>query len=592
VTRTLGTARSPRLSGLLLCVAAGLLGCPDDDDGPTPGPGDDSADDDDDSADDDDDSADDDDVVDPGPPDFPDVIDVLSFSVLTGPGVFHGTNTNTLSLCLTETDCFPMNVPDVDDFRVGELDVYHVEGIDLPRSVVDRVAIRSVGGTDRWTPTCLEIRFDGEPVHCAPIGVGFGNEGGEEVEYWEDPAGLHEDCTTCWESTRTHGPMIGAVTDHSVALHLRADATRQVAVWIGPAESGAAGASVGAYVYPSPRDDFTAEVLLGGLAPETTYVFWIEIEGRAVGAFHEVTTGPPPGAPGPFSLAFGSCSKGAEQPIFSSIAAEEPDLFLFIGDNHYANSDNLGALRWYYRRALELPERAALAATTPTLATWDDHDFTGNNTDGTEPGRDTALRAFGEYWANPSVGLDGTPGVFFSHTRGDVDLFVLDDRYHRGLNDSMLGSGQLQWLLDSLDASTATFKLIASGSQWTGEGSGDSWASFLTERDIVFDFIREQRIDGVVLLSGDVHRTELRLIDRSAAGSYSLPELVSSPLANSNSGCGSDGELLGCWNTGNYFITVEIDSTVADPTLVARVFDVAGVELESWTMLRSELEVP
>ncbi len=577
------------LRGLaLLALAAPAVGCPDDDDSGTPNDDDFAPVDDDDSAPGDDDDG----AEDPGPPDFPDTIDILSVSIRTGPGEFHGTDENSLSVCLSETDCFPLNVPDVDDFRVGEVDVYHFEGVGLPRASVDRVAIRSADGADRWTPTCIEVRFDGEPVHCGEIGVGFGNEGGGEVEYWEDPEGLHQDCTTCWESTITHGPMVGAVADDSVRLHLRTDATRRVAVWAGPADGGVAGARVAAWVYPSPRRDFTAEPVLSDLEPDTEYVYWFEVEGRPIGSFHEVTTAPPPGAPGQMDLAFGSCTRTDDEPIFAAVAEKDPDLFLFLGDNHYANSDDLGALRWYYRWGLEIPERAALAARTSTLATWDDHDFTGNNTDGTEPGRDTALRAFDEYWANPSAGTEGTPGVFFAHAWGDVDLFLVDDRYHRGLDDSMLGPGQLQWLKDALDASTATFKLVACGSQWTAEGSSDSWATFLPERDELFDFIRDRRIDGVVLLSGDVHRTELRLIDRTAAGSYSLPELVSSPLANSNSGCRTGDELLGCWNSGNYFITVSTDTTAPDPVIEARVFDEVGVELESWTLLLSELEVP
>jgi alkaline phosphatase D len=386
--------------------------------------------------------------------------------------------------------------------------------------------------------------------------------------------------------------MVGAVTDSSARLLLRTEATRRVAVWAGPADEGAAGASVAAYLYPSPRTDFTAEAVIEGLEPSTEYLYWLEIDGRTIGSFHQLTTAPAPGVAGLLDVAFGSCTRSDEQPIFAAVAAEEPDLFLFLGDNHYANSDDLGALRWYYRWGLERPARAALATTTSTLATWDDHDFVGNNTDGSAPGRDTALRAFQEYWANPSAGTGETPGVFFSHSWGDVDLFLVDDRYHRGLNGSMLGAGQLQWLKDSLDASTATFKLLACGSQWTAEGSGDSWATFLDERDELFDFIRDRRIDGVVLLSGDVHRSELRLIDRSAAGSYDLPELVSSPMANSNSSCRESDELRGCFNTGNYFIDLQIDTTAADPVLVARMLDEAGVELADWTILRSELEVP
>ena len=74
----------------------------------------------------------------PPPPDYPDVIDTLVVSIRTGDNEFDDTDNNTLALCLSASDCFPLNVVDVDDFRLGEIDVYHFEGINLPRSEVAR----------------------------------------------------------------------------------------------------------------------------------------------------------------------------------------------------------------------------------------------------------------------------------------------------------------------------------------------------------------------------------------------------------------------------------------------------------------------
>jgi len=112
---------------------------------------------------------------DPGLPSFPDTIETVSISVRTGDEEYDGTDDNTLSLCLSETTCFPLNMADVDDFRLGETDVYHFEGLWLPRSSVDRVELRSSSGADRWTPSCIDLRFDGEPVHCSQLqGLHFG----------------------------------------------------------------------------------------------------------------------------------------------------------------------------------------------------------------------------------------------------------------------------------------------------------------------------------------------------------------------------------------------------------------------------------
>jgi hypothetical protein len=158
----------------------------------------------------------------PPPPRFPDVIDHLSFAVLTGSGTNDGTDANMLSLCLTETDCFAMNVADVNDFRVGEMDVYHFDGVGLARADVDRVELRSESGTDAWRPACVEVRFDGEPVHCSdgPYPV-FGNGAASEVASYVDPEGLHEGCVTCYPATLTHGPLVGATTPTSTRVLVR-----------------------------------------------------------------------------------------------------------------------------------------------------------------------------------------------------------------------------------------------------------------------------------------------------------------------------------------------------------------------------------
>ena len=60
---------------------------------------------------------------------------------------------------------------------------------------------------------------------------------------------------------------------------------------------------------------------------------------------------------------------------------------------------------------------------------------------------------------------------------------------------------------------------------------GDSWAAYLHERNEIFDFIRDRKIEGVVCISGDSHMGELNCIPRSEVGGYDIYDLCSSPLA-------------------------------------------------------------
>lgn len=530
-------------------------------------------------------------VPDPGSPAFPGTIGTLSVSIRTGDGMNAGTDANQISLCLSASDCWTLNVRDVNDFRVGEMDVYHFEGVGLPRASVDRVELRSMNGTDAWQPACMEIRFDGEPVYCRDeLGITMGNGSPTEIESYRDPEGLAQQCRTCWPTSVTHGPMLGAMEPDEARVWVRTDATRPVTLRVSETARAADGPTV-AWAYPSPLQDFAAVLHARGLAPSRTYTFQVEVDGEAVdGAAGSFTTAPAAGTPGTLRFAFGSCSRLDAQPIFGPIAALDPQLFFFVGDNHYGNTNDRDSLRWFYRWGLERPLRAALVASTPTLATWDDHDYVGNNTDGAAPGKAAALRVFAEYWAHRSVGTDAVPGVFHRYSWGDVDFFFVDDRYHRGEDASILGNAQTAWLADALAESSAVFKVVACGSQWTLTGSSDSWAAFPAARDALLRQLADRGVEGIVLLSGDIHRSELRLLPGPGA-MYDVPELTSSPLANTTSSCSPDSELRDCYDDGPSFLSVDIDTTVADPTLTAVMRDATGGARATWTIRRSSLDL-
>lgn len=553
--------------------------------------------------------------VDPGPPNFPDVIDRLTITVRTGTGTNDGTDDNSLEVCLADAACIPIEVAGADDFENGDFGVYHFDGVGLPRADVERIEIRSTNGPDAWRPSCMEIQFDGEPVYCEEnIDVWIGTDPDDNAS-WVDPAGLHSGCTTCYPSALSHGPMLGAASPESARVWLRTDATRRVRLSLFDQES-AGGERVVGYAYPLPQNDYTTVFDVGGLDPDQSYEYAVDVEGaeRVTGSLR---TAPQPGAAEKLRIAVASCAQQAPRPdkgladgrpLFTEVLARDPDLFLWVGDNIYPDfiqsAPDLATFRYHYRRAISFPEQLAVAATVPTIATWDDHDYAGNNTDTSAPNKQHGLRAFQEYWANATYGTPETPGVFHSLGWGSVDVFMLDVRYHRspdpkGTFDetgTVLGSGQTAWLEQALLASQATFKLIVSGTLFSYTGTSnqsESWAEYPNARDELFDFIRDQKIGGVVLVSGDIHRSTFRKILRQPAGGYDLPEVVSSPLHNTSGTCSdpfSDAEQIACVDGRELFMTLDVDPTLADPTLAATLIDIAGTEHASWTISRSELE--
>src|SRR5690606_6331111 len=99
---------------------------------------------------------------------------------------------------------------------------------------------------------------------------------------------------------------------------------------------------------------------------------------------------------------------------------------------------------------------------------------------------------------------------------------------------SMLGARQKRWLKAALSASKAPFKVLVSGGGWStaeNEKGGDSWGTYLTERNEIFDYIRDHDIGGVFCISGDSHMGELNCIPRSTVGGYDIYDMCSSPLA-------------------------------------------------------------
>lgn len=529
------------------------------------------------------------DAEDPGRPLVAEELTHIGVSLRTGTGSFDSTNSNKLSFCLSDDDCWRLNLTDVDDFRKGEIDHYSFEPSGLSREDIQTVELKSEDGNDAWGPDCLSVSLNGEQVYCQD-GLDFlMGDDDDELESWSGPDGLVENCRSCWRDVLTHGPIQGAPRSDGADIWIRTDSTRSARLVL--QELGTEGSWVADWNYARPENDFTLVLKAEGLLPNRDYTYTIELEDGEIAGPFSLRTASPPDLPGQFKVAFGSCSKLSAQPVFDALQESDLDLFLFAGDNHYGNTSDRDSLRWFYQWAHGLQYRQAFMAQTNILSTWDDHDFTGNNTDGFSEGKTTALDAFRNYWPNPSNGTDTTDGTFFSSRLGDLEFFMLDDRFHRGIDGIMLGVGQTEWLKEALVESKATFKLLVSGSQWTANGSSDSWTSFLEDRDALFEFIAQNRISGVVLLSGDIHRSSFRRL-ATVGGGYAFPELTSSPLSNTTTTCKTDDEVVACYSARPSYIQLDFDTTLKDPALVASLRDDTGTVREEWTILLSELATP
>lgn len=343
------------------------------------------------------------------------------------------------------------------------------------------------------------------------------------------------------------GPMLGAVTSDAILIWTRASDELPVQLAYST-DATMADARMTAPVRATRANKFVAKIPVTGLEPNTTYYYRVYVGGEHDRYLKE---GPPltfrtaPGDDfrGRFTVAFGSCARlqnDPVQPIWDVVREWQPDLFFWLGDNVYGDTNAPEILFEELMRQRDVVKLQPIIRQVPQLAIWDDHDFGLNNHDGSNPQKVANLRMFTLAHGNPSYGLPDTPGLFFRWSYGGVDFIFLDGRYHRDRNDkpdgpnkTQLGASQLSWLKQKLKDSDAPFKVLISGGVFANAKgpTGDSWSAFLHERNTIFDFIRDEGIGGVVLLSGDTHTGELNCIPWSEHGGYDLYEFTASPLA-------------------------------------------------------------
>ncbi|MCK5538145.1 MAG: alkaline phosphatase family protein [Bacteroidales bacterium] len=232
---------------------------------------------------------------------------------------------------------------------------------------------------------------------------------------------------------------------------------------------------------------------------------------------------------------------GSKYEIFPQIAKQQPDAMIWLGDNIYLRGDEWNSntgIAHRYTHTRSLPELQSLLASTANYAIWDDHDAGPNDCDGSFWNIDATLDYFELFWANPSVGVKNIKGAVSYFNWGDVDFFLLDNRYHREPNrlkkegKTMLGEKQLNWLKESLSYSSATFKVIVIGGQVLNTAKNyETYANygFDKERQEILDFIINQEIRGVFFLSGDRHFTEFSMLSEN---NISIYDLTVSPLTS------------------------------------------------------------
>jgi len=397
------------------------------------------------------------------------------------------------------------------------------------------------------------------------------------------------------------GPMLGSITSSSADIWLRTPKACSVQAICLDAESGAV-AVRSKSVSTSDKTDFSCILKLSDLEPSKTYECRFVIDGQVVKleTACRFQTSPRLGEPTIFRFAFGGGAgyvTGHEK-MWDVIGARKANALFLLGDNMYSDDPKSSTMQkfCYYRRQSSLEFRRVVG-TTAVYSIWDDHDFGTNDCSG-GPAIDQpswkipVWNVFRQNWANPAYGGGvEQPGCWYDFQVGDIHFIMLDGRYYRHRpGKTMLGPAQREWLKTTVGNSKAKFKVIASPVPWEYRTKGDSkdtWNGFKEERTEIFDFLAEKKVEGVMLISADRHRSDAWKIDRE--NGYSLYEFNSSRLTN-NHVHPTMKEAIFSYNAKQSFGLVELDTTVADPKITYSVWNIDGEKVHEMSLRHSQLK--
>lgn len=331
-----------------------------------------------------------------------------------------------------------------------------------------------------------------------------------------------------------------------------------------------------------------------------------------------------------FSFLFGSCAYlndpaydrpgkpyGQGTEIFKHMAESGADFCLWGGDNLYLREADYSSESgiWYrYSKDRATPDQQKLYAVMHHYATWDDHDAGDDNTNQSFEFKDTTLAAFQAYWGNPTYGERTNPGVYGKFLWSDAAFFLMDDRTYRddttldqdkNPRKSAWGERQNTWLrqalLNSQSKRHQRFKFIVTGGQVIQSviktTRSETHELYRREREELIDFIHENKITGVVFLTGDVHHTALYRRPLDEAGTQFIYELTSSPLSSGSWAAATSekatdpaviaGTIVGTQN----YCKISATGTKDTRALVIRCYDKANVFQWEQTIPASALEL-
>lgn len=228
--------------------------------------------------------------------------------------------------------------------------------------------------------------------------------------------------------------------------------------------------------------------------------------------------------------------EGIQEDMWKGVGSAKADAIFLIGDTSYTDLGGNGTIEDNWKRHIQTRRKLDIfkwRKLVPVFATWDDHDYAGNNADKNHPLNGKSLAVFKAMFGwTPLYKEDHGPGVAMHVDLFNQRFFLMDDRSFRdaeGSNGVYWGEAQNTWLMNHLTNSKAPAWLM-NGGQFFGAYLGkDSFeGDYMREFKTVLQKLKDVEAP-VIFASGDVHFSEAMKIESALLG-YETFELTSSSI--------------------------------------------------------------
>ncbi len=247
-----------------------------------------------------------------------------------------------------------------------------------------------------------------------------------------------------------------------------------------------------------------------------------------------------------------SANQDVAQPIWATIAGNNPDLFLFMGDNVQASKAGQKSLTEQYHKLDHISGYRSFREKIPFMATWNDKDY--------------GQKEFLQYWAYVANSTSfGQEGIYHAKIIGpkkkQVQIVMLDTRSFRTKADdakaTLLGDIQWDWLEGQLKRPAQVRMIVSSIPLIATEHGTDRWADFPKERQRFFDLLKKTGARNVVVFSGNRHQSSIAKTGVKNWGI--LFDITASPINEPLAAAEEDSAFQGSAYAGESFGLAQID---------------------------------